>query len=160
MAKYKRKHHSKKGGHRRRVGALGGLDIKTPLMVTAGAVGATYLINGPMKTTSWINIAAIGGGILIQKFAPSMAAVGAGMVAAGGISILQNANVISGVGRVIINGGPPGAMPISSVAGRNLNRMPANSRAALQTRMNAAGANRVVVGGPISSVAGYDPCDL
>jgi hypothetical protein len=155
----------KKTHRRRRMGAMGGLDLKTPLMVTAGAVGATYLINGPMKTTSWINIAAIGGGILLAKFMPKAAAVGAGMVAAGGVSILQNANVLSGMGRgVIIHGGPPGSGPLSSIAGRRgMGALPPKAAAAFNTRQAAAGKKRVIIGQmnhPISSIAGYDPCDL
>lgn len=160
---YKKK--TKKKTHRkRRMGGIGGLDFKTPLMVSAGAAGATYFINGPMKTTSWVNIAAIGGGVLLGKFMPKVAPVGAGMVAAGLISILQNANVISGMGRVIIHGGPPGSSPLSSIAGRRgMGALGPKQAAALNTRRNAAGMNRVIIGTenhPISSIAGYDTCDL
>lgn len=167
----KKRKSSKVHHRRRRIGAVGGFDIKTPAMVAAGAIGGTWLINGPMKTSSWINLAMIGGGLLIPKFIPKFGAVGAGMVAAGGISMLQNANIISGVAPMVhIGGGPPGSTPISSIAGhrRRMGAMGPAQATALANRRQAAGSGRVIIGQvnkPISSIAGdesdeYDPCDM
>lgn len=160
----KKKTGKKKTYRKRRMSGFGGIDFMTPLKVSAGAVGATYLINGPMKTTSWINMAAIGGGFLLGKFSPKMAAVGAGMVAAGVVSVLQNANVVSGVGRVMIHGGPPGSGPISSLSGmgrRRMGNIPPKAAAAMAVRQAASGPGRVIIGqvnSPISSISGgcYD----
>lgn len=146
------------------------IDFKALAMAGAAAAGATYLINGPMKTTGWVNYAAIGAGLLLAWKMPKVAAAGYGLVAAGTVSALQNAGVISGVGgpgRVIIHGGPPGSGPMSSIAGGrrrmsgNMNPKQINS---FNTRQQQAGQRRVIIGqanAPISSIASdYDPCDM
>jgi hypothetical protein len=151
---------------RRRMGAMGGIDMKSAGMVMGGAALSTYIINGPMKTTSWINYVMIGGGVFLGKLAPNFAAVGWGLAAGGAISALQNANIISGVSpRMIINGGPPGSFPLSSIAGRrHMGNLPPKAAAAAATRRAAAGNSRVIIGTenhPLSSIASdYDPCDL
>lgn len=176
MARRKTKKHHRRH-HRRGMGRIGGLDLKTPALATLGAVGGTYIINGPMKTTSWVNIGVIAAGVLLPKFVknPAMVPIGAGLVAAGGISILQNANVISGVrtmGRVMVGPGRP-LKPISAVAGiaappnqpgtmtqrqlnAELNRRHAAQRRPGRVIMGTTGGSRQ----PISSVAGFDDTDL
>jgi hypothetical protein len=167
MAKKRKKSAPKR---KRRMGAAGGFNIGEPLGTAAGAILGTYVINGPMQTTSYVNIGAIAVGLIIPRFSksPVVQAVGNGLVAAGAVSIMQNANVISGMGRVIarrhsgriMNGGP-----ISSVAGMN-----SAQRRAQQITMNAGQGGRTVLNGvnvgnrggmrrsPISSVSGF--CDI
>jgi hypothetical protein len=163
----RRKKTKKTHRRRRRMGAMGGIDMKSAGMVMGGAALSTYIINGPMKTTPWINYVMIGGGVFLGKLAPNFAAVGWGLAAGGAISALQNANIISGVGspRMIIHGGPPGSLPLSSIAGRrNMGNLPPKAAAAAATRRAAAGNGRVIIGTenhPLSSIASdYDPCDL
>lgn len=150
------------------MGAAGGFSIGEPLGTAAGAILGTYVINGPMQTTSYVNIGAIAVGLIIPRFSKSavVQAVGNGLVAAGAVSIMQNASVINGVGRVIArrHSGRMGGGPISSVAGMNQGQ-----RRAQQTIMNAASGGRTVLNGvnvgnrgnmrrqPISSVSGF--CD-
>jgi hypothetical protein len=165
MAKRKTKRSAPK--KKRRMGAAGGFSIGEPLGTAAGAILGTYVINGPMQTTSYVNIGAIAVGLIIPRFSKSaiVQAVGNGLVAAGAVSIMQNASVINGVpmGRVIARRGRGRVMggPISSVSGMN----DAQRRAAQITR----NAGRTVLNGvntgnrgsmrrqPISSVSGF--CD-
>jgi len=145
----KKKTGKKKTYKKRRVSGLGGIDFMTPVKVSAGAALGTYAINGPFKTTSSINYIAIAAGLVVAKFMPKFAAVGAGVTAAGVVSLLQNNNFISGVGRVMIHGGPPGSGPISSLSGMGRRRMgaiPPKAAAAMAVRNSAAGNGRVIIG--------------
>lgn len=164
--KAKRRHTGRKKG-RRRVGAF---DIKSvPWMgiaeVAAGGIVGTYLVNGPLKTTSSANILMVGAGVALALVAPKLWPAGAGIAAAGAISAAQNANFISGthgMGRMVVNGGPAGSRPIAQVAGGRGRRMMGTLSPVQQNAMNvrnqAAGANRVIIGAqsnhPISAVAG------
>ena len=164
MAKRKTKRSAPK--KKRRMGAAGGFSIGEPLGTAAGAILGTYVINGPMQTTSYVNIGAIAVGLIIPRFSksPIVQAVGNGLVAAGAVSIMQNASVINGVpmGRVVARMGRRRmGGPISSVAGMN-----DAQRRAQQIQMNAGRTvlNGVNVGNrgnmrrsPVSSVAGF--CD-
>jgi hypothetical protein len=141
---------------RRRVSGIGGFDFMAPAMVMVGAAAGTYIINGPMKTTSWVNYAAIGLGAALPMFVKSPMAknFGLGLVAAGGVSALQNAGVISGTGVYVGSAGGAGPIP-------SLGSMTASQRGAQAIRNRAAGNSRVILNGipsdgnsPISSIAG------
>ena len=64
--------------------------------VAAGGVVGTYLVNGPLKTTTSANMLMMGAGIALALVAPKMWPLGAGIASAGAISAAQNANFISG----------------------------------------------------------------
>lgn len=153
---------------RRRMGAAsgGGSFITGALSTAAGAVLGTYVINGPMETTSYVNIGAIVVGAVIPRFMPKsgiVEGIGNGLIAAGMVSIFQNANVINGMKQRTVLGRLShrrmGAAPIASVAGPNMSKTQRN--AALIT----ANAGRTVLNGvppaprrrPLANVSGF--CD-
>lgn len=155
MAKKKSK---KSKPRRRRMSGPGGVDFKSPLGVMVGGVAGTYLVNGPLKTSSVVAPAMAIGGVIGAKFVknPIGKAIMWGVAAAGAISLAQNAGVISGVrrmgSRVILNG--PGSL--SSIAGQRRGRVIGMNQAqanAVAARRNP-GRGRVIAGGPLSAIAG------
>lgn len=165
MAKRKKAKSTKR---RRRMSGPGKMDLITPAAVIAGAAGGTFLVNGPLKTESWSNIAVAAGGLAMSIFmkSPSMKAVGYGLAAAGAVSMLQNANIISGIGTAPFYVGlPGGAGPISAIAGgRRVGNVSTGQRNAAAIR-NAANRNgQVILNGlpmkPISAIAGAVGCNM
>lgn len=133
------------------MGAAGsGFKIMDPLGTAGGAILGTYLINGPMSSTSYASIGSVIVGLIIPRFSKSsvVEAVGNGLVAAGAISIMQNANVISGI--PMRNIASPrrrmGALPISSVAGTG-SQLNISQRNAQNTVRAASRQGRTVLNG-------------
>jgi hypothetical protein len=94
MAKRKAKKSYTKRRRRSRMGAIGKIDLMAPIAMIGGAVVGRFLVNKFLaKQTGIIKGAAqVGAGIGVQLFVKNAMAynAGSGMVAAGGLTLIQS----------------------------------------------------------------------
>lgn len=94
MAKRKAKKSYTKRRRRSRMGAIGKIDLMAPIAMIGGAVVGRFLVNKFLaKQTGMIKGAAqVGAGIGVQLFVKNPIAynAGSGMVAAGGLTLIQS----------------------------------------------------------------------
>lgn len=94
MAKRKAKKSYTKRRRRSRMGAIGKIDLMAPIAMIGGAVVGRFLVNKFLaKQTGMIKGAAqVGAGLGVQLFVKNAMAynAGSGMVAAGGLTLIQS----------------------------------------------------------------------